>query len=510
MVDRPPDNAASAGHHQPLQLRMGPRSNESTVVSPAHVPPNGHAVLSASPPQNPGAPENVASSESPIKKGIGNLDEDKDGMGQEKLKPRQTVLWSHLQEQPSQIESTKLITYGVGCTGKRQVVAYDHDRLVTWGGLPGIFARPSVFRLRFSLVQQLFAICTVAILTYFIMARFISTSPESINGSIVDDPRVYWKKQVVPIVQLATYANALVAFLLGLFISLSIQRWWVLRSAFIQGIIKASRNMVFSMAACLPGHEHDEVRQRIARYCLLSNKLLFMCARGDLSEKMLEICVEEGLASKDEVEELVAALRCHEIAPPVTGALDCDVAEIPWLWNCRLVHILFKAGCFPPPVMALMHRLCLDARNAISGVEMQMNSQLPFAYCHLITTLVQGSVLLSSVKCGMLVALATSPLAVACESTFHVCLSMVYLGLLSMTAVIADPFGDDVIDFPAAQMQQQLWRGCCLIDAMRQLPEEMKVKKNDNKDEDDDDGDGDGGDGGDGGGDGGDGDDGGD
>jgi predicted membrane chloride channel (bestrophin family) len=405
-------------------------------------------------------------------------------------------------EQPSIIEKTRLITYGIGTTGKRQVVAYDHDRLVTWGGLPGILARPSVFRLRFSLAQQFLVICTVAFLTYLVMARSISDSANTIAATGTD-PRLYWKKQVAPIVQLATYANALVAFLLGLFISLSIQRWWVLRSVFIQGMVKASRNLVFSMAACLPGKEHDDVRQRIARYCLLSNRLLFMCARGDLCEHYLGFCVEEGLATKDEVDELLSALRCHEIAPPVAGALDCDVAEIPWLWNCRLVHILFKAGLFPPPVMALMHRLCIDARNAISGVEMQMNSQLPFAYCHLITTLVQGSVLLSSVKCGMLVSLATSPLAVACETTFHICLSMVYLGLLSMTAVIADPFGDDVIDFPAAQMQQQLWRGCCLIDAMRQLPEEKMADKA-NLDDDDDDGDG-----GDGGGDGG-GDDGGD
>merc|ERR1719398_511582 len=102
-------------------------------------------------------------------------------------------------KQPSRVEQTRLITYGIGSTGKHQVVAYDHDRLVTWGGLPGIFARPSVFRLRFSLVQQLFAICSVAILTYFVMARFISDSPDNLQ---TDDPRVYWKKQVVPIVQL--------------------------------------------------------------------------------------------------------------------------------------------------------------------------------------------------------------------------------------------------------------------------------------------------------------------
>jgi hypothetical protein len=85
-----------------------------------------------------------------------------------------------------------------------------------------------------------------------------------------------------------------------------------------------------------------------------------------------------------------------------------------------------------------------------------------------------------------------------------------------MTAVLADPFGDDVIDFPVAHIEAQLWKGCHMLEIMKKPPDDVKIGKQDHKndlddddyddgdddDDDDDDGDGDGGgDGGDDGGD---------
>merc|ERR1719161_594166 len=123
---------------------------------------------------------------------------------------------------------------------------------------------------------------------------------------------------------------------------------------------------------------------------------------------------------------------------------------MPWLWVCRVIHVLFKGGAFPSPVMAMFHRLCLDARNGMDGCQMQLNSQLPFSYSHLLSALVQGAVVLASVRCAMLSALADTLLSILCQTVFTTAISMVYLGLLSLSAVIADPFGDDIIDFPAS------------------------------------------------------------
>merc|ERR1719160_514840 len=123
-----------------------------------------------------------------------------------------------------------------------------------------------------------------------------------------------------------------------------------------------------------------------------------------------------------------------------------------------------------------------------------MNSQLPFAYTHLIAALVHGAVLLSVVKCGILSALADSALAVFCEICLSFFLSMVYLGLLSMTAVIADPFGDDIIDLPAESFRCELWKTCGTYEASKEPPLLIKnvndhaEKSPSKKDEDDGDG----------------------
>lgn len=144
-------------------------------------------------------------------------------------------------------------------------------------------------------------------------------------------------------------------------------------------------------------------------------------------------------------------------------AVDFDVAEIPLLWIGQQIQALFKKQFFPPPMMAMLHRFVIDARNGIDGIAMQLNSQLPFAYAHLITTLVHGATMLSAVKTGMVVAVADTYLSIVCNVFFCFALSLVYLGLLALSAVIADPFGDDVIDLPAAQLQRQLWKGCNML-----------------------------------------------
>merc|ERR1719473_2043675 len=112
---------------------------------------------------------------------------------------------------------------------------------------------------------------------------------------------------------------------------------------------------------------------------------------------------------------------------------DFDVAEIPLLWMGQQFQVLFKKGFFPPPMMAMLHGFVIAARNGIDGIAMQLNSQLPFAYTHLITTLVHGACVLTGVKCGMETAISDSYLAICCRVFFAFSLSLVYLGLLALS-----------------------------------------------------------------------------
>lgn len=420
-------------------------------------------------------------------------------------------MFAGIKYQKCNLEKGRILTYMEGEDGLKHVVSYSHDALVNWGGLPGIFINASVFRLRSSLLKQLLVLSVIAVCSCLLLTAIMAANPppggdgrllhemrrrlqddgggdgdgdgdgdeeenqQGENGKI--DPKLWWLNQVLPLIELAGFANTLVTFLLGVFVSVSISRWWTLRSGHLQKILAATRHLIFSLASILPEDKYKSVRQQMARHAMLSFRLLFLSARSSahhvakiLGRSELEILQIEGLLTAEEKEEMLEGIAFSSHHLP-KGSFDGDLAEIPWLWNCRAIHILFKAGAYPPPVLAMLHRLCLDARNGIDGVFTQMNAQLPFAYCHLITMLVQFSVFLSAVKCGLMIALSDTWVSLVCEAGFSCGMCTVYLGLLALSAVIADPFGDDLIDFPAAQMFDQLWQGCSVLDCLLKPPE---------------------------------------
>merc|ERR1719265_1438402 len=120
------------------------------------------------------------------------------------------------------------------------------------------------------------------------------------------DPKAYWENQVRPLIELSGYTNTLVVFLLGVFLSTNIQRWWRLRSVHFQGILKASKNIVYSFAAILPDAKFDHIRQQVARHTLLSFRLIFICARTRprVTHKELATLQVEGLLTASETQAL--------------------------------------------------------------------------------------------------------------------------------------------------------------------------------------------------------------
>merc|ERR1719399_1900303 len=149
----------------------------------------------------------------------------------------------------------------------------------------------------------------------------------------------------------------------------------------------------------------------------------------------------------------------------------------------ELIRDLFKAGALAPPVLVLTLKICMDAQNAVDSVTMQMTSQLPFAYAHLLCFLVHGAMVLNATTAGLLIALASCRTAVICQIWQTLGMGIIYLGLLSMSSIISDPFGDDIIDFPQAKLQQELWRGFCLVEALPCLPPRGPFRKEDAKDD---------------------------
>jgi len=102
---------------------------------------------------------------------------------------------------------------------------------------------------------------------------------------------------------------------------------------------------------------------------------------------------------------------------------------------------------------------CKKARNGISVIWSYLRTQLPFAYVHLVTFMVNLNNFFVAIKCGILFALAVKQRepSRALNQFFFVCIvPPLYQGLLTISFVIHDPFGEDLLDFPVMAFQEYM------------------------------------------------------
>merc|ERR550532_3631946 len=94
---------------------------------------------------------------------------------------------------------------------------------------------------------------------------------------------------------------------------------------------------------------------------------------------------------------------------------------------------------------------CLQARDGIANMNTYLDTQLPFAYVHFVTLIVNAQNVMMAVKSGVLFAKAVASLNIIVmvqQVAGTLIIVFFYQSLLGITYMIMDPFGDDVLDFP--------------------------------------------------------------
>merc|ERR550537_907015 len=178
--------------------------------------------------------------------------------------------------------------------------------------------------------------------------------------------------------------------------------------------------------------------------------LLVKAAREDPKDQDL---VEKGLLSADEVGKL-------------EGISPDGRAMVMWAWIMRLSQETFESARGPrphAPKLMMVFNQCIAARNGIQCIHTYLKTQLPFAYAHLLTLLVNVNNLVVSIKCGavFIVALANDDhQTMGYQFLMLMLVPCLYHGLLSISYVIQDPFGEDVLDFPIAAFVEYVAQ-CC-------------------------------------------------
>lgn len=289
--------------------------------------------------------------------------------------------------------------------------------------------------------------------------------------------------------ELVVYSSALVGFLLVLYISASVRRWWALRLEALGGLWAAVGDLSLLLSAHLP-HGSAELKALVLRYGLASFELTFMQAQG--TDGMLRGLVEERMLTEDEkrkLEELVSKPQAM------------------WVWIAGIFRQLAERGKLSSRLLVTVYGICSRARASVGrgqGAFAYLDTQLPFSYVHLISVLVHLNNVAISVKSGVVAAVAIWNISrpeksghavsdtenvyvLLMQVTFVVGITALYHAVLETSAALSDPLNDRFQDFPRRAYQSAMRSECEALHAAGenlpaealQVTEDFEVQKGD-------------------------------
>jgi len=335
----------------------------------------------------------------------------------------------------NRLEKGKVVTIAYGISGQPKLLEYDLKKLVRGGGIATALTRGTIIRLDDGVLR--------AVTSLFLISGCVAT----ILWASVEEVKEVDTKSLEA---LAEYMNGFCPFVLGLYISLALTRWWALRVQALGAVFDAVANVALIVSCVLPGPEHSAVRDLVVKWGMASIFLLAKAARGDPRDDDL---VSKGLLSQSEIDKL-------------QGISPDGRAMVMWAWIMRLCQETFESAQGPrphAPKLMLVFNQCINARNGIQTIHTYLKTQLPFAYVHLLTLLVNVNNVIVAVKCGVVFIVALSnedPQTMGYQLLMLLLVPVLYHGLLSISYVIQDPFGEDMLDFPIAAYIEYVAQ-CC-------------------------------------------------
>eukprot|EP00494_Astrolonche_serrata_P028147 UN28412 len=137
---------------------------------------------------------------------------------------------------------------------------------------------------------------------------------------------------------ICVFLNFSLAFLLGLYVTNKVSRWWKIREHCIGDLISATGNLT-QLVSCYLEEEDDQYKHLVVRYCLLSHALVYK--QSTTTSDFLEDLVNMNLLTTDEMSNLkVVPYR----------------AQIAWLWLMQLFkHLLWDEELIPVSLTKLIH-----------------------------------------------------------------------------------------------------------------------------------------------------------
>jgi len=309
--------------------------------------------------------------------------------------------------------------------GYQKIFRYDMRVLVRFSACATVFSSGTVFTMDNN---------TVRTTGFILLLQFIVTT-----GTLLAHIGAFRELETLdlsPLEGLVSQVSVFVPFLLALFVSLSLSRWWALRVTALGQVFDSLANTCMIVASELNGVKWREVRTSILKYGMASVEVLIQAAR---ESEDIESLIELDLLTESE------ATFMREWDLPWQRPM------VIWAWIMRVISNAMDHDKTPVQTRQAVLDQCMGARDGMANINLHLDTQLPFAYVHMITLLVNVQNILMAFKAGLVFACAVPACNyfVMIQQVFSTAIIVVlYQALLTISYMIMDPFGDDVLDFP--------------------------------------------------------------
>lgn len=293
--------------------------------------------------------------------------------------------------------------------------------------------------LTFELLVLLLIFFLTAIPSYILQSRYVrfhsQEDRQATYQSVVEQENNIRKFSML--------LTMLAAFLLSLYMSIMIGRWWNIRSNGIGAIKAATAELTVYISTFVT--KDKEVLSAIQRYSRASLRLIFLWRRDYIKDdKVLRhSLVETKILTDEEVDKLQSS------------TWNTNLYESIWTWHVNIVKMLYDEGLIKSEQMLVfLLGKCAQGRAGVQLIVTHCAVKVPMQYVHLLGFLVKVHNIICAILMGLLFSRAVKDRSIIiCMQLIGRTLLLPFLfnAILLISAQLADPFDGGTSDFPGGK-----------------------------------------------------------
>jgi hypothetical protein len=257
--------------------------------------------------------------------------------------------------------------------------------------------------------------------------------------------------------------TGLAGFLLTLYTTIILGRWWTMRTDGVGAIKAATVDLTMLLHQSVT--RDQRTLKAVQRYGRASLLLIFLW-REDKLKDMRNMLMERSLLDQTECDLLEGKPNLHETI---------------WSWQTAIVMKLQREGKIKSDrLYALLLKKCKAGRAAVQCVHTHLAVRVPLQYVHLLSFLVKMHNLILALILGLLFGAAwRNNYIILMLQLFGRTLILPFLfnAILLINCDLADPFNGGEVDFPGEIYQVNLGKDCDgIVNVASSLPDWPKVE----------------------------------